>query len=506
MKLSPRWFRIFPNDRVCRAASRSSRLFWVLLVVGGVFTGNAVGELRAQAASQTKILRAGAATSNITPQLGVILDGAIGQNGPALAVHDEIHARCLALDDGETRLVFVICDTTMIGNEVLIHAKQLIQKATGLDPAHVVITATHTHSTPRAIDLQLGPLNDDYNIFFAQRVADGVKRAIHQLMPARIGWGRGQKPEFLQNRRSYVAPENVPPTPFGTKNERVVMNAPPAIRVGPSGPVDPEVAVLSVQHADGRPLAVLANYGLHYVGGHPRGTVSADYFGAFCDELQRLLKADRQDPPFVGLMANGTSGDVNMYNDSAPRPGVPVGPPGLARIKAVGASLAREVQRVCAEIEYQPWVRLQVATSQLELGVRKPDAERQAWAARILANVKDPSKMSRPQIYAREAQFLAKYSDTVSLPLQVFQIGELGVVMIPCEVFAVTGLAIKKASPAKATFVMELANGYYGYLPTAEQHELGGYETWPARSAFLETAAESKIRTETLRLLRELSP
>ena len=25
---------------------------------------------------------------------------------------------------------------------------------------------------------------------------------------------------------------------------------------------------------------------------------------------------------------------------------------------------------------------------------------------------------------------------------------------------------------------MELANGAYGYLPTPQQHELGGYETW----------------------------
>ena len=67
-----------------------------------------------------------------------------------------------------------------------------------------------------------------------------------------------------------------------------------------------------------------------------------------------------------------------------------------------------------------------------------------------------------------------------------------------------TGLAIKKGSPHRFTFNMELANGYGGYLPTLEQHQLGGYETWPARSSFLEVGAEAKIRAEMLRLLSKV--
>ena len=59
----------------------------------------------------------------------------------------------------------------------------------------------------------------------------------------------------------------------------------------------------------GRPLALLANYSLHYVGGVGSGDLSADYFGAFADGIQQLLGADRQDPPFVGIMSNGTSGE-----------------------------------------------------------------------------------------------------------------------------------------------------------------------------------------------------
>ena len=80
----------------------------------------------------------------------------------------------------------------------------------------------------------------------------------------------------------------------------------------------------------------------------------------------------------------------------------------------------------------------------------------------------------------------------------------LAILAIPCEVFAETGLAIKRSSPSKSTFTISLANGYAGYLPPPEQHGLGGYTTWPARSSCLEIQAEPKIRKATLALLRQL--
>ena len=79
----------------------------------------------------------------------------------------------------------------------------------------------------------------------------------------------------------------------------------------PAGPTDPRVTVLSVRHLDGTPLAVLANYGLHYVGGAGPGHVSADYYGVFCRYLEERIGAGLQTPPFVGILANGASGNVN---------------------------------------------------------------------------------------------------------------------------------------------------------------------------------------------------
>src|SRR5687768_10707690 len=98
-----------------------------------------------------RVFRAGAATSNITPPLGISLDGYIAQGTPARNVHDELHARCLVLDDGQTRVALVIVDNTMVAREIFVEAKALAQKEIGFPANRILAAATHTHSTPRAV-------------------------------------------------------------------------------------------------------------------------------------------------------------------------------------------------------------------------------------------------------------------------------------------------------------------------------------------------------------------
>ena len=107
-------------------------------------------------------------------------------------------------------------------------------------------------------------------------------------------------------------------------------------------------------------------------------------------------------------------------------------------------------------------------------------------------------------MYARETLALADYPDEKAIVLQAIRIGDLAIVASPCETFAETGLAIKRRSPFKDTFTIELANGSDGYLPTIKQHSYGGYETWPARSSLLEVSAERKIRSSLLDMLEGL--
>ena len=89
---------------------------------------------------------------------------------------------------------------------------------------------------------------------------------------------------------------------------------------------------------------------------------------------------------------------------------------------------------------------------------------------------------NRPEVYAQQAEWIQK-NPVAEVVLQAVRIGELGITAIPNEVYGITGLKLKRQSPLASTFNLELANGAAGYIPPPEQHLLGGYTTWPARTA-----------------------
>jgi hypothetical protein len=91
----------------------------------------------------------------------------------------------------------------------------------------------------------------------------------------------------------------------------------------------------------------------------------------------------------------------------------------------------------------------------------------------------------------------------IPLILQTMRIGELGIAAIPNEVFVDIGLETRKNSPFQPTFTISLANGSYGYLPTVEHHQLGGYETWRGTNV-LEIQAAPKIVKTLLELFGTL--
>ena len=108
------------------------------------------------------------------------------------------------------------------------------------------------------------------------------------------------------------------------------------------------------------------------------------------------------------------------------------------------------------------------------------------------------------EVYARESVLLAKYPAKVKVILQAMRVGDLAICAIPCEVFVEIGLELRKKSPLKQTFTVSLANGYNGYLPTPQQHQLGGYETWRARSSYLEVDAATRIAATLGDLLKQV--
>lgn len=442
--------------------------------------------------------RAGAAAVNITPILGVPINGGLGSVKSA-HVHDELFAKGLVLEEGTNRLAFVVVDSCLIDREVFDAGKRLAQQHTGIPMERILISCTHTHSAGAVVGVHLCEPDPAYREGLPAKLSDAVRRAVHNLAPAEAGWGRGQVPQHVFCRRLLIKPGMTYTNQLGFTGEKVKMNwdSPHPADGEPCAPVDPEVFVLSVRHLDGRPLAVLANYSLHYVGGVGPGHVSADYFGVFADRIQQLQGADRQQPPFVAMMSNGTSGDVNNVD---PRQARKDEPP-YSQIRRVAEDVALEVQRVLSAIEYRRDLPLMASTRELWVATRRPALEEVEQARQRIAARPVSELTGWADNYARDTLLLADFPAMVALPLQVLRIGELTVAAWPGEIFASSGLELKRRSLAQPLFNIGMANGWFGYIPPPEQHALGAYETWRARTSPLETNATVKMIEAFLELL-----
>jgi hypothetical protein len=454
--------------------------------------------------NQSRQFRAGAAASNITPPLGSPIVGG-WDAPPATYIHDELYARALVLEDGRTRLAIVVSDNVGIPRNVFDAAKRLVNEKTGLPVTHMLMSATHTHSaaSARSGDYSEDQLSD-YQRFVATRIADGVLRAIHNLEPAQIGSGVGRDPGQVFNRRWRMKP-NSPElrNPFGGVDQ-VRMNPPtghPDL-IEPAGPTDPEIHFISVRSTSGRPIALLANYSLHYVGGVPRGHISADYFGVFAQRIKGLVNADHQDPPFVGILSNGTSGNINNINfrgDSPPRKWKP-----YEKMAVVANQVAAEVFKALQTIQYHDWVPLGIAQVEIPIRFRVPNEEDLKWANSVLSRPQGTqSTHIREATYARRTLDMKKLPEQIPVILQAVRIGDIGIAAMPAEVFVEIGLEIRKRSPFPQTFTISLANGAYGYLPTVEHHKLGGYETWRGTNR-LEVQAAPKMIDSLIGLMNDL--
>ncbi|MDP3071855.1 MAG: hypothetical protein Q8N18_16305 [Opitutaceae bacterium] len=391
-------------------------------------------------------LRAGAHATDITPiTFPAPINGGM-KGASSSTVRDPMHARSLVIESGGVALVLCIVDACMIPREICVEAKRIAARATGIAESRMLISATHAHSCATMTAVFQSDPDPAYVARVPTLIADSIIRAHANLERAEIAWGADRDPTQVFNRRWLVKEGESYENPFDSKADRAWMN--PGYQnpkvTGSAGPVDDEVALLAVRAAEGgRPIALLANYSLHYVGGVP--AISADYFAAFAREMAvRLGTGDGRyagKPAFMGAMSNGTSGDINNVNYGRSTP-LPRPAPG-EQVEVVARSVADAALRAWARLEWRSAVRLASAERDVLLAVRKADAGELARARRLVETSprdREGQFSDRKAIYAREALLLDDYPERVPVALQAHRIGDLTIAAIPCEVFVEIGL------------------------------------------------------------------
>jgi hypothetical protein len=460
----------------------------------------------------TAELRVGAARIDVTPiQFPVLVNGGMTSR-TVDRVKTPLHARAIVLDDQQVRLAIVVVDSCMLPRPLLDEAKQLAAERTRIRPDRMLISATHTHTAPSSMACLGTDVDPTYVPYLREKLAEAIATAESRLQPAEVGWGVESADEFTALRRWIRRPDRMAEDPFGNLTVRANMHAG---RVwddvtGESGPKDPDLSLISFRSTSGRPLAVLANFSMHYFGDRD---LSSDYFGLFCDGLEKKLggggeretaasekSSENSEFPFVAIMSHGCSGDIWRRDYTKPAPDSGQEP----TIESYTAGLLEIAGKAYASIDYQADADLAMAEARMTMNYRVPDRQRLEWARRIVEQMGDRLPRDTTEVYARE-QVMLHENPSTEIVVQALRIGEIAIATTPNETYALTGLKLKFQSPLPKTMVIELANGGDGYIPPPEQHLLGGYNTWAARSAGLDVQAEPKITEASLGLLEQVS-
>ena len=350
-------------------------------------------------------IQAGAAIVDVTPlQFPVYVNGGMTTRRES-TVNAKVNARAIVLDDGAERLAIVVVDSCMMPRTFLDETKLLASRETNLKPNRILISATHTHSAPSVMDMPPTDAEESYVPYLRKKIVEAIATAEKNLEPARVGWALANAAEFTALRRWIRRPDRIEKDPFGNRTVRATMHAASNWDnvTGESGPEDPDLAMISIQARDGRPLAVMANFSMHYFSGEVG--LSADYYGLFCEGLKARLThgRDQGTPPFVGVMSHGCRGDIWRRDYALPpdqRPDWTIDEYSKQFVDLAVSALE--------SIEYRHDVDLAMAERRMELKYRVPDEQRLKWAREIVDAMPDPSARNRNEFYAVQQVLLHK--------------------------------------------------------------------------------------------------
>jgi len=440
-------------------------------------------------------IRAGVAKANITPPYGTIINGDFL---PAYAqhIHDSLYAKALAFDNGKEQFVFVVVDNMTIDDKLILQAKEIIFESTGLKPEQVMVSSTHAHSCGSVIDVATCQADMNYRLMMPDKIVEATLKALENLQPAKIAWGMINVPDHVICRRWFMKPGFPMINPFG-EEEKVWMNPPPGSKYldRPVSPTDPEVGFLAVKSTDDEWISLLANYSTHYVGDVPRNTISADYFGELDVRLKMKLGAGDS---FIGILSNGTSGDVNTIDFEQTR-NYPQG--NFEKTALIANEIADSILVALDQSEWTERPVFKVASGYTEVDRRQARPEILEWCETTVRTTDYNSLVSTGKAsddlsksYAMDILRIESYfPEQFRLLSQAVRIGEGTIGTLPGEFFSETGLKLKENAPTDHYFTITLANAQVGYVPPLDQFDLGGYETWLCSGSMAGTDSEERI-------------
>ncbi|MFW6271063.1 MAG: neutral/alkaline non-lysosomal ceramidase N-terminal domain-containing protein [Bacillota bacterium] len=432
------------------------------------------------------MFKAGSASVEITPEVGVELAG--WDFGPSKGILDPLWATSLVLElNDQSPVVLVSTDLIGIARKYIENIRDKIEKKFSIPSKNIFISATHTHSGPAAISLrEWGKVSQEYISFLIKKIVYCVGKAKRTIQPARIGYNKDNiAKNYLINREF------------------------------DNGVVDDELGLLKIEDLNGRIIALLTNFTCHPVGLHSINNkkISADYPGYIRKKIECFFN---EEIDFFFL--NGASGNINPSF---------VTPGGLKceqeKTKKMGFKLGKEIYNIFSSLKSKDVSYLNILSHKVTLGlqnlpsVEKLQKEKKRWQQKLKNTSSETSdeKVSRILIeldYLKEAIKAHRKNvikDSWEIEIQALRIDNFVLVGLPFEPYVEIGLKIKKKSPFDFTYIVELTNGAYSYLPIEKAFKKNSYAAGGlAHKVYgiylVEQNSAEKVIRESIKLLKKV--
>lgn len=425
------------------------------------------------ASDRPAALDMGIAVTDITPPVGWRLSGYFEERF-STGTRDPLQARAVVFGQGDTRVAFVFCDLIGMPAHVSRPARALASDKTGIPIEHIVISATHTHTGPlffgalhkhfheRAIERDGKDVHEpiDYVSLLVSRIAEAIASANARLRPISLRAGTTrQSPTISFNRRHRMKDGSIQFRPR-PKDPDIV---------GATGPIDPDITILlaSEPHS-ARSIASLTVFALH-----PDTTGGTLYSADYPHHLEQTMRT-HFGPDFVSLYGLGACGDVNHIDITREQP---------RSSPEIGELLAESIRGAIGKLRPLEHPGLAIERTRVRAALQQYTPEQIARAA---ANLTPKGPGNRPSLDHVEAfkitDLQLRGGHDVDLEVQAIRLdADTAIVTLPSELFAELGLAIKRGSPFRTTFVIELANDTLAYIPAERAFADGGYEVVNSR-------------------------
>src|SRR4051812_17816497 len=387
-------------------------------------------------------------------------------------IHTRILSRALVLQEGTTKIALVQAD---LGGLPYALTQSVLERirSTGIDGDHLLLSATHTHSSTGPIwpadNLGYAGLGGDFfdpRIFelTAQGIAEAILRADRRLQPARAGLATVQVRDASRNRE---------PEPFARNKD---------LAASPDS-INPDLTVLRVDDRRGRPLGLWSNFAVHPTS---FGDGNLDFSGDNAGVAARLAEAQIG---AVDVWTNAAEGDASPNGDPAKLGGeaVQYTPTDAAKAHLAGERTAAGIVRAwrAAGARMRGDVALGARRGFLAFDGTQADGAPVGPIPVLGMGVESEGTCAPVDDMAGPGQgnkmpLAGGPLLPTTFPVSLVRVGGLGIAAFPSEITKQMGTRILRSVGAKAgadrVVLAGLTNAYASYTATPEEYDACTYE------------------------------